>query len=510
MDRTRFRAVISLAALLAVSLSGRAEEESRWPRSAEELQLSLTVVHALEDGPFVCKVKLKDVSKRALDYAYDRFTVPARCCVVAEWKAKKEPLIRVCDINGMIGPFEASIDLERASRTFYMHRSFLGVPAGDVPVRFGWDVYRTKKNPMKESDSKEFLWRPKVLQLLFSLQHTKTIKVLPATKENISRVLRILEADFARVALECAGRKDYHSTSDDPARDFVQTLGSCRHKEFVPLLLRSMDCLPDAYDRSELVRTVYDSFSTPEEGFNTLADYLASPRAAAAVEVFEYWKGEREGHEESKHRQAELRKKPKADSTSKEFSGEELMWADLQSQEDAWRTSKRHLDTRLTKEQFGRLRTMKNIWIRALLYIYFPKQCPDAWVRTLLTDLHRITHPPKHMQKLLAQLDDDRFEVRERATQELTDSRDAFAVYLGEVPKDKLSPEASRRLREVLQGLSRTELPPLPRRVFSHLAWSDKPEGRQILDILRKAEPVNLITRKAQDAFQERQKHGER
>src|SRR5262249_4341427 len=148
------------------------------------------------------------------------------------------------------------------------------------------------------------------LKLLFSLKGTKTIKILPATKGNIASALRVLEADFARVSPECARRNDYHSSSDEPAYDLVQTLGSCRHKEFAPLLLRVMDYLPGSYCRGELVRTVYDSFPTPEEGFNSLADYLASTRTAAAVEVFEYWKEEIKGHEESKRRQVELREKP--------------------------------------------------------------------------------------------------------------------------------------------------------------------------------------------------------
>lgn len=509
MEHARSWGVVSLAVLFAASPLKGEERNRSWPQNPKELQLNLSVVFALEDGPFVCKVILKNVSKRSLQYADDRFTEPAHCGVIAEWQTKKQPLIRLSIGYGMIGPFVASIPPEGASQMFYLHRSFCEVPPGDVSVQFGWDVYRTIRNPMKKAQAKEVLWQPEILDRLFSLERTQSVKVLPATKENVTRVLRALEADFARVALECKGRNDYHSRSDEPAYDLVQTLGSCRHKEFVPLLLRAMDCLPGSHCRGELVGTVYDSFPTPAEGFNALANYLDSPRAAAAVEVFAYWKREQVEHEESKRRQEKLRNKPKIDTDSKQFNDEQSMWAILQSEEDAWRTCKRHLDTRLTREQLGRLLAVKNVWIRALLYTNFPEMCPADWVAALRTDLRRITRPPKRMQQLIAQLDDDSFEVRERASQELMDWRDSFAVYLWSVPKDKLSLEASHRLREVLRGLNRTELPPLPRRVLLHLAFCDKPEARQFLDILRTTEPENLITREAQNAFEKHQKYEE-
>jgi hypothetical protein len=205
MDRTKFRAVISLAALLAASSSGRAEEDSRWPRSAEELEVSLSVVHALEDGPFVCKVHLKNVSKRTLNYTVGENWHEAQCLVAADWKAKKEPLITGGMYMGPAPPFSLRLAPgESASPTFYLHRSFLGVPAGDVRIRFGWDVYRTVKNTSKEDK-----WRSEDLKLLFSLKRTKTVKVLPATKENVVRVLRVLEADFARIAQDAESQNDY-------------------------------------------------------------------------------------------------------------------------------------------------------------------------------------------------------------------------------------------------------------------------------------------------------------
>ncbi|MGH7224397.1 MAG: hypothetical protein ACRELF_14300, partial [Gemmataceae bacterium] len=127
MNQPRFWAVVSLTALLASAPSWGAEKDSRWPRKADELQVSLSVIYALEDGPFVCKVNLKNVSKRILDYAVGVRWHEAHCVVVANWKVKKEPLIGPISYDGPVPPFTLRLAAgESASPTFYLHRSFLG------------------------------------------------------------------------------------------------------------------------------------------------------------------------------------------------------------------------------------------------------------------------------------------------------------------------------------------------------------------------------------------------
>ncbi len=481
------------------------EPQRQWP-SKDELEVSLTVLHALEDGPLICQVNLKNIGKRPVEYATNMWIAGATCRVQANWKAKKEPLCKCYFICGLVGPYSHRLfPGESSSHTFYLHQSFLEVPAGEVPVRFGWEVYRTRKAATKEADSR----RDETLELLFTLERTQNVKVLPATKENLAPVLRKLEADFAVVAKKVAAERDYHSSSFDPSADFVHTLAGCRRKEFVPLLLRALDRLPASDSRRQLVATVYESFDTPEKSFDILADYLDSPCPAAAVEVFHYWDRQESDHKDSARRQAELREKRKPSTDPERKQLDDFMLENTRSEEEAWRTSKRHLDTRLTEKQFERLLAVKNVWVRALLYDHFSDRCPASWVGTLLADLREAAQPPKRLLQLLDQLDDDAFLVREQASKELAASRDAAIVYFWNISREKLSPEASRRLRQVMKGEEKPELPPLWRRSIAHFACSEKPHVGQMLEILRKGDPATLIAQTAQAAFEERQKRDE-
>jgi len=66
----RIRAVIIAGALLTFVPFARsvAKEELRLPSSPEELELSIAVDEALEEGPLKCTVKLKNLSKDTLRY----------------------------------------------------------------------------------------------------------------------------------------------------------------------------------------------------------------------------------------------------------------------------------------------------------------------------------------------------------------------------------------------------------------------------------------------------------
>ena len=130
-------------------------------------------------------------------------------------------------------------------------------------------------------------------------------------KKAIATALHTLEQEFARIATRMRRESDYSWTSYDPSEDLVQTLVGCRHSEFAPLLIQAIDCLPAKGLKQDLIRTLYDSFSSPRDGFAVLYNYLASPQPAAAADIFEYWTEHDQAHQESGKRQVELEKSPK-------------------------------------------------------------------------------------------------------------------------------------------------------------------------------------------------------
>src|SRR5262249_45824168 len=152
---------------------------------------------------------------------------------------------------------------------------------------------------------------------------------------------------------------------------------------------RAMDQLPAGQSRRQLVATIYESFPTPEEGFSALAGYLDSPRPAAAIEVFDYWTQQGREHEWSKRRQEELRQ-PLPPEPNPEKANSQKFWRQVQqSEDDAWKDSSRHADTRLTEKQFTRLLALKDVWVRALWYAHFPDRCPADWVAALHRNLRQ-------------------------------------------------------------------------------------------------------------------------
>ncbi len=231
MGSIRLIVAMFILTKLPAPASAQAEEQARWPQRPDELAVSLSVREALEDGPVVCTVTLKNVSKVELNYATSMFEKGAFCAVDADWKARKEPLMRRGLICGNIGPYEQRLyPGQTASETFYLHKGFLSVPAGKVAIHFGWRVYRIVEKP----DEKDLDRRQ--LDLLFELKDTQTVEVLPATEKNVAATLQRLEAELPAAAKVEEAWPEHVWAGPEPSRQFVGTVDGCRHQELVPLL----------------------------------------------------------------------------------------------------------------------------------------------------------------------------------------------------------------------------------------------------------------------------------
>jgi hypothetical protein len=444
-----------------------AEEKPRWPRGPSELRVSLEVVWALEEGPVVCRVHLHNVSRTPLKYATSMFEKGAFCRLEAEGKVKKVSDLP-CIICGCVGPYEEEIRPgQTVSKTFDLHKTYAALPPGKARVRFGWRVYRSAEIANLRGDHSD------LLKLLFKLEDSRELPILPATEANLRPVLSALEREFAGLAAGEKGCEDYIWVSHDPTADIVATVAACRHREFVPMLFREMDRLPGSMFRGHLVGTVYESFPSPDEGFQTLARYLCSAYPAAAADVFEYWTAEDMAH---------LYK-----------------WEFM--------PTKRHPDTRLTPGQFARLLGIDNVWVRALLYGHYPEKCPDGWVKKLLLDLRRAGQPPARFQELVGRLDDDRFAVREEATRELIENAGFYNWYLKDLETGNPSAEVRHRLRHIREEVGEPEFPRLWQRTIRSLASSSKAQAQKVLGVLLAQNPPGAITRAARQAVDEAREH---
>jgi hypothetical protein len=498
----RIIALMMLASLIMATPSPAQDgsiriADVRAPARPDDFGIKLTVDEAIEEGPIICTVTLENRTRHTLEYFAKSADAGAFCTVHASWKPRERPPITGIESSSVLRFIEAEPETwfrlspgATVSKRVYLHSNFLSTRAGNATVRFGWSVDAAAKDMDDGRD------KPKHL---FNVQSEQAIAIKAATDENLAPVLAKLEAEFSRIVhAETAqpGKTEEHQ-ADWAA--FFNCIHGCRQRQFVPLLFRAIEQLRSRNDQHQLIADIYDSFPTPQEGFAAIADSLSTHRPPIAAYLFDYWFQEDLDHLWSQERQAELNQPAAKNDPS---GGARRL---TQRDEDAWRSSKRHLDTRLTKEQFARLRDIKDVWVRALLYAHYPDQCPKPWVDALTNDLKQFLRPSERFAALVAQLDHDRFKVREEATRELIELSRIFDRQLLEISEDKLSPEVQERLRRVRSRSEQAKLPPLWQSTIDCLAWNPDPRARQVLEILRTAESRNRISDAAQKAFETQQ-----
>ena len=104
------------------------------------------------------------------------------------------------------------------------------------------------------------------------------------------------------------------------------------------------------------------------------------------------------------------------------------------------------------------------------------------------------------LARLVRDLDDDAFEVRERATKELDGLGESAAPALRKALANPSSVEARRRLEELLDKLTAREIPPEQIRSLRALRVLEElntPDGRTILKDLAGGAPDDLLTQEA-------------
>lgn len=111
---------------------------------------------------------------------------------------------------------------------------------------------------------------------------------------------------------------------------------------------------------------------------------------------------------------------------------------------------------RLPRSERAQLIQSASLWTRMLAYVTYPEDCEAAWSHTLMRDLRRLGRPsiaPQDFEKLLRDLDDDSFVVREKASARFEQLGDLVQNQLRQALKMPLSLEAKRRIRLALEKI---------------------------------------------------------
>jgi RNA polymerase sigma factor (sigma-70 family) len=120
------------------------------------------------------------------------------------------------------------------------------------------------------------------------------------------------------------------------------------------------------------------------------------------------------------------------------------------------------------------------------------------WFKSRLTPAVRLD--PSRVKTLIAELDNDDFATRERATVELKDHWPAAAVALREVVKKSPSAEVRRRAERILRTMEKVVTPPSELRALRAteiLEWIGTKEAHLVLHKLTKGAPDAHVTREA-------------
>jgi hypothetical protein len=151
----------------------------------------------------------------------------------------------------------------------------------------------------------------------------------------------------------------------------------------------------------------------------------------------------------------------------------------------------------LPAEEMRRLMDNSDVWIRVLTYEAFGQKCDPIWVRRLLAELREVANPlPKgQFVRLLSELDDDRFRVRERATTKLIADAIRVEAQLKRCTQAGLSPETARRVKQILATIADRRPFSPPSLVLTGL--SESPESQAILHALSNGAPGTWLTDEA-------------
>jgi len=424
--------------MVAIPACGKAT--CRKPPVAD-FDLQAEVIEALEGGPVVLRVTLTYQGERPVEML---FAIPeADGCAFSTpkgWDRSIESSVRDGTSNGLPGVYRTIKPGHKISRTVYVHEEFKRIPSGRTSLMLSWWVQVGGSTSSRRSMEGKVEEAELGGRGDFEVTTKVDLDVSRATPERLARVRERMEAELDRPGLTEADRRG-------AARWIIGT----SHGTFIPLALRMIASGDPAYPLCSLINFVYDRAEIPGEAHRQLVELAGDPAWGGAGELFWYW---------NRHR------------------------------------------TALPAQDFRKLLETKDIWRRVLTYVTFPNQCGKEWTDRLLRDLRAAQQPlpEQRFARLLADLDDDDFAVREKATRDLVRHGDRVRKQLQQALQGKPSPEARARIRQALDEIA--EGPP---RVVRSAVWLlsnvDNTQAKEMLRVLAAGPADAWATREAKEAL---------
>jgi hypothetical protein len=275
---------------------------------------------------------------------------------------------------------------------------------------------------------------------------TLDVTIPPADADHLAALRKRLEGQLRREDL-----------TEDEQRGLARVLLYTEHRALVPVALEMLSTRPSAFTDFAMVEFAYGCGGDPAELHEQLAKLATAPGSRPQLSVFEYWR-------------------------------------------------MNHVS--LPEASLKRLCGARSLWTRALTFTTFGKQCDKAWIEATIRELSDLQKPVPADQfgKLLADLDDATFSVRQDAQTQLEEFGERVVPQLRESLRGSLSPEVKRRVKLLLDKLG-DGAPPRPCvDTLGYLENLKTPEARSVLDALARGDADAWVTKEAKRILDSRPK----
>jgi hypothetical protein len=133
--------------------------------------------------------------------------------------------------------------------------------------------------------------------------------------------------------------------------------------------------------------------------------------------------------------------------------------------------------------------------------VIFSPRCNREWKTTLFQDLRRQSKPipASELEPLVAQLDDDDFKVREKASAGLKRYGERAQGYLDNALSRPLSSEARRRIASILDTDNKAKQALECVLALEYFETHDAPTNGELLQVLAEGSPDAWLTQQAKE-----------
>jgi hypothetical protein len=254
----------------------------------------------------------------------------------------------------------------------------------------------------------------------YSAEARLIVDIQAARKETLDLLCEDLERKFLERPIR-----------EEDLSEVIDFVRNTRHSELAPIIWRLIESPEGTAHIQEFVETIYATSSDATAVNDRLIGLITDPHYCSSAALFWYW-------------------------------------------------YRKHM--KLSPNEASRLLGDKSMWIRTLAYAAFPGRCDDQSRASLFDDIREAQRalPEGQVAKLVAEIDDDDFAIRDRASTELEKLGERVREQLLQALQARSSVESQYRIRLLLSRIPDAP-PPIVRETLNSLEYMETSESKAIL-----------------------------